>query len=777
MKIRPLRGRLAIGPALLASTMLTGLPAHAESGLETVVVTAEKKSEDLQKVPMSVQALTSEKLEDLHLTDFTDFSRYMPSVTYSVSGQGSNGGPGFNNITMRGIASDQNGNHSGPESTVGVYFDEQPITTIGGTLDIPTYDIARVEALSGPQGTLYGASSLSGTIRIITNKPDPSAFAASYDVGVNSIDHGGVGYSGHGMLNIPNAGYIDNKPGTRTYNLDNGTTFTINNFDIAKKDYNIANKLGGRATVQIDLDDNWTITPAVTLMNEKTNGFWGSDPSVGDLAVTHFSPEYTRDNWYQASLTIQGKISDLDLVYSGGYMNRKVRSEADYSDYTYWYDQEFGSSYATFFDGKGNAINPSQVVLGDDRFTKESHELRLSSPKEDRLRGTVGLFYERQSHFILQNYSIPGFVTSDDGSPVTGWPSTLYLADEERIDRDKAAFGEVSFDILPNLTLTGGIRVFDADNTLKGFFGFHSYEGPPHQPHCFAPTSVDNGPCTDLDAEVKSSGETHKVNLTWQVDDGKMLYATYATGFRPGGANRVAGFPGYDPDTLSNYEIGWKTTWDDNRVRFNGAFYWEDWNDIQFSFLGPNSITVVENAGGARVKGFEYDLSYLPIDGLTLSTAGAYNDARLTAPFCSNVAIVCTNKVSNAPTGTQLPITPLWKLNATARYDWMIGSNLDAHVQGSLVHQSGFYSDLRLIERAILGKNPASTTADLTAGVGWDNWEVELYAQNVTDERAQLGRFAACTPGTCGVQTYRLYAQPRTIGLTISQKFGGPDGN
>src|ERR1700749_4663391 len=222
---------LAFGPALLATTVLAGLPAHAQSGggLEEVIVTSEKRSEDLQKIPMQVTAITSEKLEDLHLQNFTDFALYMPNVTYAASGQGSNGGPGYANITMRGIASDQNGNHSGPVPTVGVYFDEAPITTINGTLDIPTYDVQRVEALSGPQGTLYGASAESGVVRIISNKPDTDGFAASYDLDVNSVDHGGIGYNLDGMVNIPlsdkmalrvvawdehDAGYIDNVHGT-----------------------------------------------------------------------------------------------------------------------------------------------------------------------------------------------------------------------------------------------------------------------------------------------------------------------------------------------------------------------------------------------------------------------------------------------------------------------------------------------------------------------------------------------------------------------------------
>jgi outer membrane receptor protein involved in Fe transport len=785
--------RFAIGPALLASTMLAGVPAHAQgaSGIEEVVVTAQKRSEDLQKVPMQVQAITAQKLQDLHLKDFTDFALYMPNVTFAVSGQGSNGGPGFSNVNMRGIASDQNGNHSGPVPTVGVYFDEAPITTINGTLDIPAYDVARVEALSGPQGTLYGASAESGVIRIISNRPDTDGFEASYDLDVNSVAHGGIGYGAHGMVNIPfsdkvalrvvawdehDAGYIDNVHGTRTYNFDDGTSMTIDNAGRTKNNYNTVNKLGARAALEVDLNDSWTITPTLMGQTENTDGIFGYDPSVGDLKVQHFLPEYVHDKWYQAGLTVQGKIANLDFTYAGSYMDRKVHSSADYTDYTFWYDQSY-PSYVNFYDNSGGRIDPTQRIIGNDHFTKESHEVRLASSKDNRFRFQVGGFYEKQTHFILQDYVIPGLADPGTGQPtmhVTGWPDTLWLTDEYRVDKDWAGFGEASFDILPNLTITGGIRFYSYDNTLKGFYGFNSYETS----RCFAPTSVDDGPCTDINSRAKGSGETHKVNLTWNVADDKLLYATYSTGFRPGGANRVfdpstgRALPAYSPDSLDNYEIGWKSSWYDNRLRFNGAVYYEQWNNFQFPFLGANSVTIVGNAkSGATVKGFEYDLIWLPLNELTLSTSGAYNNGSLDGPYCKDQTIVCTDALSAAPTGTQLPITPLWKINGTARYEWTLDGDMHAHLQGSFIHSSGTWSDLRVFERSLLGKNKAYTMFDFTAGIDRDNWALELYIKNAFDERAQLGRYAECTPGTCGFEPYILASQPRTIGLTWSQKF------
>ena len=813
--------RAAFLPILLASTMLAGIPAAAlaqpdTGGLETVVVTAQKRSEDLQKVPMNVTAITTESLAQLHLTNFTDFEKFMPAVTFAVSGQGSNGGPGFANITMRGVASDQNGNHSGPLPTVGVYLDEQPITTIGGTLDVPTYDVARVEALSGPQGTLYGASSESGTIRIITNQPDTSGFYGGYQVNANTVNHGGVGWGVNGYANIPlsddiairlvawkehDAGYIDNVHAVRTYP---STGVTIDNAGRAKNNYNTVDKLGARAALKIDLDDNWTITPMIMGQVEKSNGVFGADTTLtspaaqaaavaravaaganpatnifdsvskyGPLEVAHFTPDFTKDHWYQAALTVQGKIADFDVLYTGGYMNRSINAQADYSDYSYWYDVLDGYA-AYFYDNSGSVpphyVDPTQYIVGHDLFTKQSHELRISTPKDQRFRVVGGAFFEEQTHHILQNYKVVGdFLTAFQ---VTGWPNTVWLTDELRTDRDYAVFAEASYDILPNLTLTGGIRGFYADNSLQGFFGFSAgFSSNTGEAKCFLPYPiVGNGPCTNLNATVHESGETHKVNLTWQIDDQKMVYATYSTGFRPGGVNRrndIAGVGPYASDSLDNYEFGWKTGWDDNRLRFNGDFFWENWNSFQFPFLGPNSVTIIKNVGQAQIWGAEAEVSWLPIDNLTLSASGAYTSAMLAANYCGGD---CSSNPVQAATGTQLPITPKWKLNGVARYEFHI-NGLDAHVQSAIVHQSGTWPDLRVYQRTLLGKSKAYTMVDFTAGLGRDNWMIELSLQNAFDERAQLGRYAACTPETCGYETYILPSQPRTIGVTWSQKF------
>ncbi|MEI9991936.1 MAG: TonB-dependent receptor [Rhizomicrobium sp.] len=797
------RVRPALWQVLLTSTMLTG-PAFAAdadkpAGIETVVVTAEKRSEDIQRAPLSIQALPTEKLEQLHVTNFEDYVKFLPSVTYTVGGAGAgNGGPGFANVSMRGVSSGNDGNHSGSLPTVGIYLDEQPITTIGGALDVHVYDIARVESLSGPQGTLYGASSEAGTIRIITNKPDPSAFSAAYDVSVNTVDHGSIGYGGEGFVNIPladnvavrlvgysehDSGYIDNVPGTRFFPTSG---VTVSNASIAKNNFNSVDTYGGRAALEFDLDDNWTITPTVIAQHTQTSGIFAYDPSVGDLKVQHFFPEYAHDTWVQAGLTIQGKIANLDVTYAGGYMDRQINAASDYTDYSFFYDTLYG--YGAYInDNHGNFIDPRQYIFEKDHFTKISQELRFSTPADNDLRFVGGLFYERQGHYILQNYQIANLsdANADPGVPqlsVPNWPGTLWLTDQQRYDNDYALFGELAYDVLPKLTVTLGGRVFYAANSLKGFFGFSDdYSSHTGVSQCFAPTSVDNGPCTNLDKSVYESGFTHKINVSYKFDDDRMLYATWSTGFRPGGVNRRGTIPPYQPDRLTNYEIGWKTAWFDHTLIFNGAAYLENWNNFQFSFLGLNSFTEIHNAGAARIYGLESDVTWMPVTGLTINGSGAYNDSHLTKDYCGPVGVTVCPGTADAPAGTPLP-TPKFKTNWTARYEFPLVRDFLGHIQASVIYQGASWPDLRVMApnpvtgvdvpiRAALGRQRAFTNVDFTTGIETDKWALELSIQNAFDERDDLYRYAECTVQICGAEPYVATNTPRQIGLRFSQKF------
>jgi outer membrane receptor protein involved in Fe transport len=758
------------------------------AGLEEIVVTATKRAENLQDVPLSIQALGNAKLEELHVTNFDDYVKYLPSVEFLSTG------PGFEHVYMRGVSSSVLENHSGSLPTVGVYLDEQPVTTIDGLLDVHIYDIARVEALEGPQGTLYGASSEAGTIRIITNKPDPSAFAAGYDLGVNQVDHGGVGYSVEGFLNIPltpiaairlvgwdehKAGFINVVQKSYTFPTS-GITFSDAPF--VKKDANDVDTRGGRAALKIDLNDNWTITP--TIMGQTTttgSGPFAYNPAAGDLNTWQFFSDATRDSWVQSALTIEGKISDFDIVYSGGYLARNTHEGEDYTDYSLFYDRAYGSG-ANFKDNHGNLINPAQDILGRDHYTKTSNEFRITSPKDYRFRVTAGAFLQRQVHEILQDY-----VVNNGGDPlgsvppnnisVPAWPGTIWLTDQERVDRDAAVFGEAAFDISDHITASAGIRHYTYDNTLYGFYGFNStYSTSEGVATCFPGSAPFHGaPCVDLNGKSEGSGNSPKLNLAYKFDPDHMIYATWSKGFRPGGVNRNGGGtePPYKPDYLTNYEVGWKSTWDNHRLRFNGAFFVEDWKDFQFSFLGPNALTIIENAGQARIRGVETDLEFAATDGLTLSGGFSLLDSKLTQQYCVDPTQCNVPGYEQfAPSGTQLPVTPKFKGDVTARYTFAIPGGYQGSLQASTVYVGPRWADLRIVARDALGEMPGYTITDLTAGLEKNGFTYQLFVSNAFDKRAVLNRYSECDVSLCGnVAIYDLPNQPRTIGLKFGQKF------
>ena len=790
---------------LMASTMLASLgwasTADAATAAETspapgadapavpdaapqendIVVTAQKRSESIQKVPISLQALDTATLDQHQVQSFDDYAKLLPSVSFQSFG------PGQSQLFFRGIASGGDGLPLGSLPTAGTYLDEIPVTTIGALLDVHVYDIARVEALSGPQGTLYGASSLSGTLRIITNKPDPSRFSAGYDLQGNKFGDGGAGGVAEGFVNLPisqaaalrlvgfyerDGGFISSTFGERTYQrlhtLDDGSVadspITVNNAPYVKHDYNSVDTYGGRAALGIELDDNWTVTPALIAQYQKSRGSFLYDPRIGDLALHAFTPEYNIDKWYQAALTIEGKVGNWDLVYSGGYLGRSIDNASDYSYYSVAYDVY--PDYNYFQNSNGTAIDPTQRFHGHQSLTKQTHELRVSSPASNPWRITAGLFFQRQTDQNRGDYIIPGLGNAINTTPVYG--DDLFLTNTHIVDRDYAIFGQFSYDLTSNLTFTGGIRGFKYNNTVRGFSGFTS---DALNAGCSIPLATVDG-CISVDKQAKGSGETHKLNLTWQIDRDHMVYATYSTGFRPGGTNRRAGIDPYDADSLDNYEFGWKTSWFNHALRWNGAAYYETWNKLQYALL-VGTVTNIYNAGNARVYGLESDIQWSVGGHLVLSASGAYNDAKLTTDFCAIGASGnpdCSTGIIAAPKGTRLPIQPRIKGTATARYNFAIGPNA-AFLQGTVLHQSSTRPYLGVFEAGLLGDTPPFTTADFSLGAKFGSVSVELFLQNAFDERGQLSRNTFCGPAVCGAYARIYPIKPRLFGVKLGQRF------
>ena len=831
------------------ATDVTSLPepvkqAQAAAGVpdeSEIIITATKREENLQNVPISVQVLGTRKLDQLNISNFEQYTKQLPSVTFQTAQ------PGFTTVYIRGVAAGGDGNHSGSLPSVGTYLDEQPVTTIGGTLDVHIYDIARIESLAGPQGTLYGASSEAGTIRIITNKPELGVTTGRVDGELNSVAHGGIGGKLEGMINLPvapriafrasafyqrDAGYIDNVFGERTYVAPHPEdTVHFDNSQFVNNDFNKNVVYGGRAALKVDLDDNWTVTPTFMYQKMKTNGVYFEDKDLPAYKTTRFQNEINKDRFWQAAMTIEGKIANFDVTYAGAYMDRPRFTTGDYTDYTDAYNQYYIDYYNNYVDtygvapefctrptgtgpgilgcnnytdNAGNIISPRQHTSATDHFKKMSHELRVASPRDLPVRGLVGLFYQEQKNHIFQDYLVDNLA---DSLSVSGYAGTIWLTNQRRKDKDWAIFGEANWDITSQVTVTGGLRFYRFDNTLYGFAGF-GLDNPggsrTGQNRCLTvngkeaftdPTSaLATGtahldiPCynvADIDENgnavprrSKGSGHIHKLNAQWKPLENMMFYATWSKGFRPGGINRQPETAPYEPDFLTSYEAGWKTTFLGSRLRWNGAIFHEKWDGIQLSYLGPNSLTITQNGRGARVNGIETDVNYVS-GGLSLTAAATYTHAKTKGNVCHAAISVdptpdCSGKDSKGkddyiivPSGTRLPVTPRFKASATARYQWPVWTGR-AHVQGVLAYQGSAPSDIQPADYAVTGKIKGSSIVDLFAGYDWATYSVELFGTNIFDERNQLSRSVSC--GGCS-NVHIVVGRPRTIGLRAGMKF------
>jgi len=588
--------------------------------------------------------------------------------------------------------------------------------------------------------------------------------------------------------------------------------------------------------LKVDLNENWTATPTFMYQNAKSHGTFFYDPNLGDLKIDRFRKEVSKDRFWQAALTVQGKISNFDVTYAGAYMDRPTYGVSDYADYADAYDLLYadyapsygrGLAYFYYLDAAGNrTINPQQYIIGTNHFRKMSQELRFASPADKPFRVIAGAFYQQQKNFIHQDYKVDGLGPQVS---VNDFPGTLWLTQQRREDKDYALFGEASWDIVPTVTLTGGGRLFRYDNTLIGFFGFgrnpaDGGEGPysafprnaagsnrtgvaqcwtvsgqrlyDRDTNTYAddrtllPAVVPGSPCTNLADYVngklvpkraKGSGFTHRLNAQWKPRENLMFYATWSRGFRPGGINRRGDIAPYDPDYLTDYEIGWKTTF--GPVRWNGAIYHEIWKKFQFAFLGANSFTEIHNGKDAQVNGIETDVNYVS-GGLTLNATAAYTDAKTKGNICSDGTDLDPNcqgpdDFVAAPSGTRLPVTPKFKGALTARYTWPAWADVKAHVQGAVSYQGSAPSSIRteielvgthehLDPNDFQGRLGAAALVDLFAGLDWPRWNVELFGTNVFDKRNDLSRFTAC--GSC-TRALVVPGRPRTIGVRAGMKF------
>jgi outer membrane receptor protein involved in Fe transport len=787
--------------ALLGSTMLAWSPsmmaADADAGpvggLEEVVVTAEKRKENLQDVPAAVQALGQTTLDNLNVKSLDDYIGLLPSVSFGQAA----GSPGHAAIFMRGISSGA----SGPSAqlglpTVATYIDEIPTTTANGTIDFHIYDVARVEALAGPQGTVYGSSSEAGTLKIVTNQPDASKFSAGYDLDGNIGRGGGLSQTAEGFVNVPlsenmairlvgyhehDAGYIDNVPHSLTY-PSNG--YTSNNASLIKKNFNPTETEGGRGEFKIDLNENWTVLATLMGQDQWTSGLFAYNPNIGVNQAGEHLPEKTHDSYYAPSLTITGKVADFDVTVVSSYLKHNLYFLQDYTDYSYFYDIASGFAAAYAHNAAGKPIDPGQDNKTVYHSTKTTEELRFASPSNKPLHVSGGVFYENQTDKRYYDQFIAGI---DPAEWVPGDPNSIWQTRSVTGQVDQAVFTNVAYDILPNLTIEGGGRGFHYNQELDRFAGGgpgYAFVGHLGYLGCIpGSTGVLGSPCTDQHQHLLQSGGLYRGSVTYKITPEALVYFTTSDGFRPGGFNGNQNIPPYSSDSLVNYEFGWKTSWLDNRIRWNGDMFYDPWNNFQFAFQGPNGVSETVNAGQALSEGVETDLAFKVTSGLTVNAAASLINAHLTQPYCGSLNPNGTPNETcatpQAPMNTQLPDSPYFKSNLTARYSFLVGRDLDAYVQSSTRFQGGSWNYLQTLVKAygqpldprtVTGRNNAYFQEDIATGVNWGNSNLELYGKNITDADGINGRFTK-TVVKLTPTSYVVNIRPLTIGLRFGQNF------
>lgn len=795
--------------------------------IETIEVTATRRSESIQTVPISVQALGEETLKQNNISKFEDYIDMLPSV--AVSGRG----PGQNEVYIRGIALDHNGINGAeftPSPTVGFYLDDQPITAAGRNLDVYITDVERLEVLAGPQGTLFGASAQAGAIRIITNKPDASSFSAGATVDYSKTKGGDDSHSVEGFVNIPiiedelavritgyhdvQGGYIDNVFGTFTLdpsvnpnpNPDffNGgdisqgiqdqwlsATYTeVDNSEFVEDDFNDSKYAGVRIGLMWEPTEDLSILVQHTHQALDVDGVFDYDPEVGELEVTRFDEDSLDDDFDLTTWTIEKRMDMLDIVYTGGYLDREVFQTIDYIGYNNsgaFAGDYYTCTYAGIDYGLGldpsvrHCLDPNKRFVGDIGNERNTHELRISTPADNKVSAVVGLFYDDQTitHDGEYDYAAApdlGFFPNRPNEGATAnnpdfrEPGVTFINDLTREEKQKALFGELSWNITDQITATFGLRYYELEATFLGSSAFANTAA-------FGATEdfPDYGRTYDIDladaTPLEQDGTIVKFTLDYQMTKDVLLYTTYSEGYRPGGFNRSFGpasnpndlpefrdfvVPAiYETDDVINMEFGWKTTLNDGNLRFNGAIYHIDWEDVQVAVLDTaniSNLTFTSNVANAKVKGIEMDLAWTATDNLTLFGAVTYNDTEITE-LTSGLSFVL------APEGSELALSPALQYSLRGRYDWEVNGDIEAYAQMSMNYTDDSYNSMYL---AVRERQDDYTIANAAVGATFDEWGVELYIDNLTDELAEkninlqddIRRITTNRPRTVGVRFF-----------------------
>jgi outer membrane receptor protein involved in Fe transport len=725
--------------------------AQNNSQLQEILVTATRRPEKLQDVPLSVTAYSQEQLTDNGIVGYEGLALQTPGVV--LNKQSDN----FNNFTARGIATNSYG--ANLQSTVAVYIDELPISTIGNTttLNPNLYDVERVEFLRGPQGTLFGSGSLSGALRILTKSPDLNQFQAS-----TQIDYGftGAGWDSlrqryDGMVNVP---LIDDELALRIVGFYRHEEGWIDNIGTGIRDSNTLEDGGMRATLLYKPTDRLSARFLISYEDSYPKDASLTEPTLGT---------YVRDS-NQPDI-YAGVLTNYNATINYQFDGANLTSSSTYSVF----NQRFLVDLAGTFDG---AIAFGLDALGFQRtFVQET---RLASDPGGPFDWVVGAYYLHRHQGVDYGYrSSDSFLESND---ITGLPNEYYESEVTHTASDEVAgFGDLTYHINDQVWVTGGLRyTSDSSTTITEAGGYTSNYFTNALGGIKGPLTITPIPYSVL-PEAQATKPSYKASVSYKPVSSLTSYATFSTGFRAPVVNAFAGqasavnphdiiIPaGASSDNLKNYEIGAKSNWFDNRLSANVAFYYIDWTNIQ---VQANRVSDSEqfatNIGAAHSKGVELELQMVPISGLTIGINGSYDDAKVTSLTAEQAAI------SGAVLGARLS-APEIQGAVNGDYAFDLTSSAKANVTASLQHVGKFPNAFPNVagEPGVLsadyGYTDTYNTVNTQFRVTLDkNLKLALYCENVFDSEA----ITYIHPEAFIASRYgRL--QPRTTGIRMNYDF------
>jgi outer membrane receptor protein involved in Fe transport len=745
------RNGFSLLSAAIAAALLSAPMAHAQDAsppssngdttssslttLPTIIVTANKRSQDIQDVPMAVSVMGGYQLERMNATDFGDYLTKIPGVNVISQGEG------MTQIVMRGITSG-----SGQQNaSVGTYIDDAPfgsstVYAIGGMLtpDIDPSDLMRVEVLRGPQGTLYGSNTLGGLIKFVTQPPDTTAFSGRVQIDGSSVAHGDNGFGTRVMLNAP---LVTDKLAVRVNAFKRHDPGYIDDIGKGKKDANDAKVDGGRAQLL------WTPNDRVSLrVSALFHHLDGDDLASGGVDVDPHTlqPLYGQYTSKHSPGTGQFDLGyqmyDATLSADFGWAKLIATTSYDHLDL----DQNFDltAAYGPILGPIFGLPNPGFSERTPITQNKLTQEVRLQSPTTQKLEWRVGLFYTRERSSYGETV-LPFDSVTGESLPL---PTLADLHLGPATFTEWAGYGDITYHFTPRFDVLVGVRQTH-DKTQYTQTGDGLLVGPSN----FTITGSD-------------TPTTYLVNPSFKLSDNVLLYGRVASGFRPGGPN-VGVPPGlgapltFGPDKLVNYEIGLKSTLLQHRMTFNVDAFFIDWSHIQLlsSIAG---IGFMSNGGKAKSQGLEAALEYRPVAGLTLTANAAWTDAKLTQD--TPPGLVGFN-------GDRLPYVPRWNANVGADYNFPIANGWSGYIGANYGYIGSRITDFQAAPDARYDL-PSYKVLDLRAGLNYGKWTFGAFVKNATDSRGiTVLSFETTDPTAAPFSA--SYVQPRLVGVTASVDF------